>query len=129
MREGDPKPDGWLDTLRRSGDSLLGLAQSRLELFSVELQEEKLRVLKLLVWLGVALALGMAGILVVIGTLALFLWNQAGYFGLVGLALLVLAGAAGIFFWLRRQIQSGPRPFDATVTEFRKDRECLRKND
>jgi uncharacterized membrane protein YqjE len=129
MTEDDPKPDGWLDALRRSGDSVLGLVQNRLEIFSVELQEEKLRTIKLLIWLGVALALGIAAILVAAGALAIFLWQVAGYWGLVGLALLTLGGAAGIVLWLRQQLHTGPTPFSTTVAEFKKDRACLRKND
>lgn len=129
MSASAPKPDGWLDALRRSGDSVLGLVQNRLELFSVELQEEKLRAIKLLVWLAVALALALAAILVAAGALAIFLWQVAGYWGLIGLALLTLGGAAGIVWRLRQQLHTGPTPFNATVTQFKKDRECLRKKD
>ena len=43
MNEHTRETGGWLDSLRRTGDSLLGLAQSRFELFAVELQEEKCR--------------------------------------------------------------------------------------
>ena len=66
MSDDAPKSEGWLEALRRSGDSLLGLMQSRLQLFAVELQEEKLRAINLFIWLSVALALGMAGVLVVV---------------------------------------------------------------
>jgi len=127
MSDGDPKPDGWTEPLRRSGDSLLGLVQSRLELFTVELQEEKLRAINLLVWLTIALALAVAGLLVAVGALALFLWNAAGYLGLIGLAVLTLASAAGLLWWLRQKLETGPTPFDTTVAEFKKDREWLRK--
>ena len=129
MSDGDPKSDGLMETLRRSGDSLLGLAQSRVELFAVELQEEKLRAINLLIWLSVALALGMAGVLVAVGALALFLWDEAGYLGLIGLALVTLAGAAGLLWWLHSQLQTGRTPFSTTVTEFQKDREWLRKRE
>jgi len=127
MSDGDPKPDGWTETLRRSGDSLLGLVQSRLELFTVELQEEKLRAINLLIWLTIALALGVAGLLVAVGALALFLWHAAGYLGLIGLAVLTLACAAGLLWWLRQKLETGLTPFNTTVTEFKKDREWLRK--
>lgn len=127
MNEGDQKPAGWFDGLRRVGDSLLGLAQTRFELFTVELQEEKLRVVKLLIWLAVALALGLGGLLIVVGTLALFLWQVAGYAGLLGLALVVLGGAAGILWTIYHRVRKGPLPFSQTVTEFKKDREWLRK--
>ena len=122
MSEAGQRPGGWFD-------SLLVLAQSRLELFAVEVHEEKLRALRLLVWLGLALTLGAAGLLVGIGALALCLWDLAGYAGLVGLALAALAGAAGVWWSIRRQIRAGPLPFPETIAEFKKDRECLRRKD
>lgn len=53
-----PNSGGWLESLRRIGESLLALLGSRFELFSVEWQEEKLRLLNLLVWLGLAAVIG-----------------------------------------------------------------------
>lgn len=128
MDEREPKTDGWLDSIRSSGDSLLGLAQSRLELFAVELQEEKLRALTTLMWLVVAVTFVVTGLLVGLGALALYLWSLAGYLGLVGLSLLTLATGAGIVWRIHHRIQNGPAPFAETIGEFRKDRECLRKD-
>lgn len=128
MDESAHKAGGWLNSLRRAGDSLLGLVQSRIELFAVELREEKLRDLNLLVWLVVALALVVAGLLVGLGALAIYLWDIAGYLGLVGLALATLAAGAGILLGIRRRIQNGPIPFAETIDGFRKDRECLRSD-
>jgi uncharacterized membrane protein YqjE len=126
MSAGDPK-SGWREAFRRSGDSLLGLFQTRLELFAVELQQEKLRTINLLIGLTIALALGVAGLLMAVAAGAIFLWHLAGYLGLIGLAVLALAGAAALLWWLRRKLQTGPTPFQTTVTEFKKDREWLRK--
>jgi len=128
MNENAAHADGWFDSLRRIGESLLALIRSRFELFAVELQEEKLRLMNLLLWLGIAMTLGAAGLLVGIGALAVWLWNSAGYAGLIALALVALAAAGGILLGVRRQIKSGPPPFAGTVAEFRKDSECLRKN-
>ena len=127
MDESEHTPCGWLNSLRRTCDSLVGLAQSRFELFTVELQEEKLRTLNLIFWLFVALTLGVAGLLVGLGALAIYLWDVAGYFGLVGLALMALAAAAGVWGNIRRRIRNGPAPFAETIAEFRKDRECLHR--
>src|SRR5882672_6639003 len=127
MSDAEPKPDGWLAALRRSGDSLLGLAQTRAEIFAIEFQEERRRTLGLLVWLGIALTLGVAGLLVGMGALALFLWQVARYAGLAALALAALAGSAAVFWRVRREIQNSPPPFGDTIAEFRKDRECLRQ--
>ena len=125
MDENERTTDGWFSSLRRTGDSLLGLAKNRLELFAVELQEEKLRALNVLVWLVVALALIVAGVLVALGALALYLWHIAAYFGLIGLALVSLAAGAGLLWGIRNRIRSGPPPFAKTVDEFKKDRACM----
>lgn len=125
----DPSPTNQseqLGPLRRIGVSLLALTRSRLELFTVELQEEKLRLLNLLIWLGVALVLGAAGIVVAMAALTFWVWAVAGYAGLVGLAVTALVIAAVILSVIRLKIQTGPTPFAHTVAEFKKDAECLR---
>lgn len=125
MDDSEPKSDGWLDSLRRMGDSLLGLIQTRFELAGVELREEKLRTIQLFVWVAVAIALGTAGLLVGMGALGLFLWEKAGYAGLIGLAVLAVAGAAGILHAIYRRLHTMPIPFSETIAEFKKDKECL----
>jgi uncharacterized membrane protein YqjE len=128
MSESTTHTGGLFESLRRTGESLLGLIRNRFELFAVELQEEQLRFFNRLVWLGIAMTLGAAGLLVGLGTLAVWVWNAAGYAGLMALAVAALAGATGIFMRLRRQIIRGPPPFAGTVAEFRKDSECLRND-
>ncbi len=129
MDGSEPNSSGWMEALRRTGDSLLGLVQSRFELFTLELREEKLRDLNLLIWLAVALAFIVAGLLFALGTLAIYLWNAAGYAGLIVLAVATIAAGAAILAGIVHRIQAGPGPFAETIAEFRKDRECLRKND
>ncbi len=128
MDEGDYRNGGWMESLRRSGDSLLGLTQSRLQLFVVELQEEKIRALQLLVVLVIALTLGVVGVLVLVGMLGIYLWSVASYLGLAGMAVVFLGVAAGLLWKIRHGLRSGPMPFSETIGEFRKDRECLRKD-
>ena len=127
MNADPPGAGGWFDSLRRIGESCLALLRNRFELFSVEWQEEKLRLLNLLVWLGLAAALGAAGVLIAVMTLAIWLWAVWGYAGLIGLAVVTLAAAYVILWRLRKKIQAGPPPFSQTVAEFRKDGACLRK--
>jgi uncharacterized membrane protein YqjE len=116
---------GLLERLRGIGESLLALARNRVELFASELQEEKLRLINLLVWFSLAIVLGAGGLLVAIGTLAVWLWDVARYAGLIGLALAAFVGGAGILWGLRRRIETGSMPFTGTLAEFRKDTECL----
>lgn len=120
---------GWFEAMRRAGSSAFGLLRTRFSLFAVELQEEKLRAIDLLIWLAAAVALGTAGLLLGIGTLALFLWKTTGYWGLIGLAVATLAAAAGVLWRIRREILNGVPPFAATTAEFEKDFECLKQKD
>jgi len=129
MNTTPPNSAGWLESLRRIGESSLALVRGRFELFTVEWQEEKLRLLNLLFWFGLAVTIGAAGLLIGMAALAFWLWESFGYAGLIGLALAALATAAGIAWSIRRKIQTGAQPFTQTVAEFRKDGECLqRKN-
>lgn len=128
MSTSPPNPGGWLDSLRRIGDSFLTLTRSRFELFTVELQEEKLRLFNLLIWITLAAAFGFVGVFIIVIALAIWLWAIGGYLGLIALGVAALAGAAGILLSIRNQLQTGPAPFAQTVAEFRKDGECLRKN-
>lgn len=116
-----------MSTLRRMGDSLLGLLHARLQLFSLELQGEKFRLLDTLLRLALAVVLGSVGGLVGIAALGLFLWEVAGYAGLIGLSSVLLLSAAGVLYWSRRRWRESPRPFEATIDEFQKDRACLQK--
>jgi len=127
MFETEQETAGVMESIRRLGSSLAGLLQTRAELFAVELQEEKLRAIRLLVWISAAIALGVAGLLVAIFGLALFLWELAGYWGIAGLAAIVLGLAAIILWNIHRRISRSPAPFAGTVAEFRKDAVCLKK--
>src|SRR6478736_818286 len=129
MSDEVPKPPEWREALRRIGESLQVLVRNRLELFSVEWQEEKLRLLRLLCWLALGLAIGGAGILVAIGGLAYWLWTTTGYLGVVGLVAACLI-VAGIILWkLRQKLHAEAAPFTHTVAEFRKDGACLKNRD
>lgn len=127
MSDSPPNPGGWLESLRRMGDSFLALVRGRFELFTVELQEEKLRLLNLLLWIGLAVALVFAGVFVTIVALAFWLWTVAGYLGLILLAVVCFAVAASIVAGIRKKIHAGSMPFAQTVAEFRKDAECWPK--
>ena len=128
MNSDSTNPGEWLSLLRRIGESLSALLRNRFELFTVELQEEKLRLLDLLIWLGAVAAIGAGGILVAIIALAFWVWDALGYAGLMTLAVTALAVASAMVWVMRRRLRTGPTPFAHTVAEFGKDGECLRKN-
>jgi len=118
---------GFAESVHRLGKSALDLLHTRTELFSIELQEEKVRALRLVVWIAGAIAVGVSGLSIAMGALALWAWQAAGYWGLAALAIGALGAAAAIFWGVHRNITNGPSPFAGTVAEFKKDAACLRQ--
>lgn len=127
MNEGNP--GGLLGSVRRMFDSLLGLAQTRLQIFSLELESEKLRLVDTLAKLAVALSIAFAGLLLGIFTVALFVWEQARFRGLLIMTGVILAVAAFLLWRLRSDLHKRPAPFAKTLAEFNKDRSCLGQKD
>jgi len=126
MDEKDASPPGVLETLRRLGATVLGIFQNRLELFAVELQEERLRLIEALLLMGIIAALGFFTLALVAAGIIILLWNTFGVgilfiLGGVGLIGTLLAG------WRLRE-RFRDKPFLAgTLGELKKDREWLEK--
>jgi uncharacterized membrane protein YqjE len=114
------------DTARRLGGTLVAMLHTRLELASVELQEEAQRLLGYLVW--ALLSLFLFG--VAIGMVALFVvvlfWESYRLEAIGGMALLFGAAAALIAVKLKASIAGKPRLMADTVAELRKDAMMLR---
>lgn len=128
MADPGPTPGGGLfDTLRRLADSILALVQHRLELFAVELQEEKVRVLDVLVRAAALVVLGLLTLVAGTATLVVALWNTSPVLVLALVTLIYGAGAAALALSIRRRLHAGPKPFAGTLEELRKDRACFGK--
>lgn len=112
-------------SLKRAVSTVLGIAQTRLELISVELQEEVGRAARLLVWAFIALFA--AGIGLFLGALVLIFAFWETHRVLVSVLMVgfffTMALAAALV--LRSKLRHGPTPFDATIAEFKRDREQL----
>lgn len=129
MSDPAAQPAGVLDSVKRIGASVISLLQNRLQLFALELQDEKLRLVDTLIWLCLGVILAMAGLLVGLTTLAIFLWETTGYTGLIVMAAALLLTGLGVLWRLRERLRQGPPPFADTVAEFKKDCACLQKKD
>jgi len=57
-----PAPTGFVAALRMLADGLLAGVQDRLELFSLDLQEEKFRLIQIFVWISAAIFAGVMAI-------------------------------------------------------------------
>jgi uncharacterized membrane protein YqjE len=115
--------------LRRLGAALLSIIDTRLRLFSLEFQGEKLRLLDTLLQLAVALSFGFVALFLGTLTLAIFVWDRARYSGLLLMTGFFLGAAAFLLWRLRQSLRKAPAPFSKTLKELDKDRECLTGKD
>jgi len=127
MASSEPKAGGIIDSVKQVGETALALLHNRLQLFSVELQEEKYRAIQALLWLSVGMVLVFLGLAMGVTTIALIVWKQWGAAGLAGLTLLLLVvgGIVLVIMWNRRK--SAGTPFSGTLQELKKDSEWLRR--
>jgi uncharacterized membrane protein YqjE len=103
----------------------IGIAQTRLELLSTELQEEVHRVAEIMLWAAVALlAAGVALFLLALGVIFAF-WDTHRVLASAGVTgtFLLIAVTAGLV--LRAKVRSKPPMLDATRAELAKDRAAL----
>lgn len=121
-----PAPVGIVASFRALGDVMLATATDRIELISVELQEEKLRLIQIFIWISAAIFTGMMAITFASLTLVYLFWASARLAVLGGLAVLYASALLVIVIAFRRYLARQPRPFDATLQELKEDRACIR---
>ncbi|PWT76110.1 MAG: hypothetical protein C5B46_01745 [Proteobacteria bacterium] len=116
---------GLFDSVRTLLSTLVGIAHTRLELLSAELQEELSRAAFLILWSAVALFFAFLGIAFLGVVVIIAFWDDhrllaAGLLTALFVALAIIFGIAA-----SRQIGAKPRPFDASLRELTKDRDEL----
>ena len=126
MAEDEPPSRGVLQSLRGLTDSILALLQNRLELFGVEIQEQKERLLRVLIWTAVVVFLGNMTAILLTLTIVVLAGEKARGPVLIGLTLVYLAGAIAAILALRKEMRSVPPALSETIAEIKKDRDWLK---
>lgn len=124
MDEPAEKGKGVFASLRRLLKTASAIAQNRLELFLVELQEERLQLFDTLLLLGVVLILAGMTLLVFTVTIVV-LCLRADRLGPIVLLILFYLVATAVAVWRLRIRLKGWAPFSGTVAELKKDKACL----
>jgi len=117
---------GFLGSFRALGDGLLATVHDRLKLFSIELHEEKLRLVQTFIWISAAVFTGMMAITFASLTLVYLFWESARLAALGGFTLLYGGALVAIVIGFRRYLANQPKPFAATLQELEEDRACIR---
>ncbi|MBI3285908.1 MAG: phage holin family protein [Burkholderiales bacterium] len=113
------------DSLAQLAATLTGILHTRLELISVELEEELTRFSSMLLWSLTALfCAGIAVMLAILLLVALF-WDSHRL-AIVSALLLLFSGAAiALGVWLRRRLRNKPGLLSYTLAELKKDSAAL----
>lgn len=112
-------------SMRRLGAAFLGLLHGHVELFGIELQEQKSRTLQILLLAGLALVFALL-LLIGLSVLVLLLfWDSHRLSAAIGLCLFYVAGSAFCAWRLYLLTSDEGSPFSATLDELARDRERL----
>lgn len=103
----------------------VGIAQTRLELLSTELQEEVHRVAEIMLWATVALLAAGVGLLMLALVIIFVYWDTHRLAASIAVTsvFFLIAVVAGLM--LRAKVRSKPPLLDATLAELKKDRAHL----
>ncbi len=110
---------------RRLGAALLGLLHSHVELFGIELQEQKSRTLSLLLFAGLALVFALLALVALSGLILILLWDNYRMQGMIGLCIFYLLAGLFCAMRLKAAIFDESSPFHGTLEELANDRERL----
>jgi uncharacterized membrane protein YqjE len=116
---------GFIDSLRQLGDNLLGTVHDRLELLAVELQEEKFRILRILILANAAIFSAFLALIFLSITITYLFWDSARVWVLAGFTVLYAAICIGIVLALKKGAARLSVPFEDTRREIAADRDAV----
>jgi uncharacterized membrane protein YqjE len=117
--------EGLFASLKALSANLLGIVQTRLELLSTDIAEERERIVTLVVLALAALLSVGVGIVLLAILVVVALWESNRLFALGGMIVFFLMSGAVIGWIALNKLRSEPRPFDASIGELAKDRQEL----
>jgi len=126
MSEPTPSPK-LLESLRKFAGSVIAMLQTRLELASVELAEERQRLMKVALLACFGLVFFAMALFMATAFIAVLFWDTYRLAAIGGLMLVYLVLSGVCLLAARRVLKVAPPLFEATLAEIDKDREALRR--
>jgi uncharacterized membrane protein YqjE len=123
---GTPPPNGVVDTVRSFLATWVAVVKTRVEIISVELEEQREWLEHLILMALAALFCISLGLILFTLFIVVLFWDTQGRLWVLGgFALLYLGGGTGLWFALRAKMKSKPKLFAATTAELSKDYSAL----
>jgi uncharacterized membrane protein YqjE len=129
MAEGEHS-GGLFSSVRRVADTCVSSIHNRVELLALELQEEKIRLVRLLLWTGAALFAAFLAITVITIAVVFLVPDDKRTIALIGFGVIYALVAVVLAVKLRGEVRNAPPPLADTLSELKKDLQSLRsRND
>lgn len=125
MAEAQGTGEGLFASLKTLTATLAGIVQTRLELLSTDIAEERARLGEILLLALVAMFCAGVGVLLLALLIVVLFWDTHRLAALGGLTAVFLASGAWVGWLALHKLRSKPRLFEASITELAKDREHL----
>lgn len=122
---GPSRSGGLFDSVKVLAGSLLAIAHTRLELFSNEIEEQRVWLSSMLVWTLVALFCAFVGVVLATLFFVFALWDSHRLLAVGIPAILFLVGAALAWLIVLSKSRAKPRLFAASLAELSEDRKEL----
>jgi uncharacterized membrane protein YqjE len=116
---------GFIGSLANLCAGLVASAEDRLKLLSLELHEEKIRLIQIGIWISAAVFTGMMAVAFTSLTVVFLFWESARVLVLGAFAVFYSLAVVAIIVLFRRHLASQPKPFAATLEELKEDRTCI----
>lgn len=126
---GAAQSPGLLASLRNFAATLIAVAQTRLELLSVEIEEEWQRLLHMLVGTFAALFFFALGIVMLTGLVVTLFWETHRALVMILFAVLYIGIGAAFSLAVRAKASEKSRIFSSSIAELSKDRQQLGSTD
>jgi uncharacterized membrane protein YqjE len=117
---------GLMSTLTRMLKTLRDVLENRVELFLLELREERLRLMELLLLLLAGTVCSLMALLMVTFGIVVFFWNTHRLLALTLIILAYIVAATVAFGMLRSRLRRW-RAFGATLDQIKKDQACFKE--
>ena len=126
MAETPSAGDGILATVTRLFKTLRDVAENRVELFLIELKEERVRLFDALLLAAAGIVCALMTLVMLTLTVVVAFWETHRLLVLLSVTVVYAVAAAAVFINLRARLQRW-RVFSETLNQIKKDRSCLGK--
>ena len=127
MNGSDPAEGGVLSAGTRLLKTLRDMVENRVELFLVELKEERVRVFDALLLAAVGVMCALMTLVMLTFTVVVVFWDTHRWLVLVLVTAVYAVATAAAFMKLRVRLQRW-RAFSETLEQIKKDRSCWEKS-